>query len=126
MKYVLLFVLIQLVNIPLMLAGVPICAVLAAIQPESSTHYPKWAWIWDNEIDGVYGPENPHTAWQAFYWTALRNPVNNLRFVPGVSKPGRPLWYRTWVWFGRQFYAKAGWANVTGWPMLSAGGGRGF
>ena len=136
--YIALFALIQFVSLILTVCGIPICAVLAwgKFSKENRItglwHWPRWAWLWDNDEDGVY----PHwyvvlnPQWSVarveFMWTALRNSVNNLRFVPGVSKPGRPLFYRTWTARGRQFYAKAGWAAKTGWPMMSAGAGRGY
>jgi hypothetical protein len=138
MKYVLLFILIQLVNIPLFIIGLPLCAVLAygnfsRIDARTGNfHWPAWAWLWDNEEDGTcphwYAVTNPRWSFARaeFTWTALRNSVNNLRYVSGVSKPGRPLWYWTGTIKGKQFYAKAGWEAKTGWPSLSAGGGKGY
>lgn len=130
MKYIPLFILIQLVSLVLTLLGIPVCWVLTSTgtmyigNDGERVHFPKWAWIWDNDEDGVsplwYNPE--HTRWRSFVWTALRNPCNNLRFVWGVSKPGRPLW----LWTNGKYYAKAGWEAGTGWPSLSAGAGTGF
>lgn len=121
---------------PLWLLGILVCGVLSLTMRMSGApgiiasmgpqHWPKWAWIWDNEIDGIFGPTNtPYTRWQAFYWSALRNPVNNFRFVVGVSQKGRPLWYKTWTILGKQFYAKAGWKS-DGYPCFSVGAGRGY
>jgi hypothetical protein len=125
MKYVPLFLLIQLINLPLLILGVPVCGLLALVGAQKLSGkiyiWPAPFWIWSNAIDGVYGPSNPQTRWQAFYWTALRNPVSNFRLVKGVSGAGRPLWY----WSNGKHYAKAGWVS-TGWPVLSAGAGRGF
>lgn len=132
MLYILLFVLIQLVSLALMIVGLPVVGVLTAFGLMYITtgppQFPRWAWIWANDEDGVEGPPwfNPtHSRWKAFVWSALRNPVSNLRFVRGVSKVGRPLFYRTWTVAGREFYAKAGWMT-NGYPCLSAGAGRGF
>ena len=132
MKYLPLFVLIQAANLPLAIIGIPVCAILAycgfAHYDEGKWHWPKWAWLWDNEEDGVapdwYASfhQEWHSATVEFVWTAFRNPVNNLRYIPGVSKAGRPLWY----WSNGKYYAKAGWVPVNGWPVLSAGAGRGF
>lgn len=135
--YAALFAAIQIVGgmpwAPLVLAGVPICALLSTSNlitlngtPGAVWHWQlnPWTWLWDNKIDGVVGP-GPVTRWQAFYWSALRNPVNNLRFVPGVSKVGRPLWYRTWTIRGNLYYGKAGWMS-DGFPAFSAGAGKGF
>lgn len=79
-------------------------------------------WLWGNEEDGVVGPTwwtqlNPNRGgrWLAFHWSALRNPVNNLRFVPGinpviepkrikfidwVSEPGKPDVIVVYTWQG--------------------------
>lgn len=73
-------------------------------------------WLWGNEEDGVTGPpwwELRTTdgikasylalAWSAYRWSALRNPSNNLRFIPGINpviEPAR-IDYRTGLhyWF---------------------------
>lgn len=132
MKWIALFIAIQIVALVLALVGIPIVGLLAYLRiwekPAIAAQW-HWAsrafWLWDNEIDGICAPGTTPTAWSAFYWSALRNPCNNLRFVPGVSKAGRPLWYRTWTLFGKQFYAKAGWLS-DGYPALSAGAGKGY
>lgn len=136
MKYIPLFILIQLVSLVLQLVGLPVCAYLALCgnwrtQNNQPLHFPKWAWIWDNQEDGVcpYTYMRENLPWSisrvCFYWTALRNPVNNLRYVPGVSKVGRPLFYNTWTVLGKQFYVKAGWMS-NGFPACSFGAGRGY
>jgi hypothetical protein len=79
----------------------------------------RWAWVWDNEIDGVMGPAIP-SPWNAFYWSALRNPCNNLRFFPGVSNKNRPLWRVTCGSKPGGWYFQAGW-NGDGYPVLSSG-----
>lgn len=134
MKYIPLFILIQLASLVLTIIGLPVCAYLAYFHGytyyvnEDRCHFPKWAWIWDNDEDGVLPRwyHSEHDAWMnahiIFVWTALRNPCNNLRFVRGVSVPGRPLW----LWTNGKHYAKAGWEAKTGWPSLSAGSGTGF
>jgi hypothetical protein len=159
MKHLVLFILIQCASAGLFVPGLPVCAYLAYTHQatyDKATgryHWPAWAWIWDNDEDGVvptwYRAEHPDWSFEkaAFRWSALRNSVNNLRYVRGVSGPGRPLLYRTWTWnipsiawreWGvlsypdsvslekRQFYWKAGWQPNTGWPVISAGGGTGF
>lgn len=86
----------------LWILGIPVCAWLAYTRnwtfSRSYLHpdrviaiWPRWAWLWSNEEDGVTG----HPAWQeeyagrerwgAFRWSAIRNPSNNLRFVPLLS-----------------------------------------
>jgi hypothetical protein len=111
----LLFALIQIVNLPLMILGIPVIA-FDVIENEPIP------WIWENEDDP---PAANWTRWHTFKWLALRNPVANLRHIPGVSGTGRPLFYRTWTDFGKQFYVKVGWMS-NGYPALSAGAGRGY
>ncbi len=136
MKYLPLFLLIQLASLVLTVVGIPVVAILAGFQwvhfdhAEQTWHWPWWAWIWDNREDGVAPVwyQKAHPTWSTprlvFTWAALRNSCNNLRYVPGVSKAGRPLWHRTWHMFGKQFYAQAGWLS-DGYPCLSAGAGKG-
>lgn len=109
MKYVPLFVLIQLVNLLLLVLGLFVCLL---------PRFAKFTWLWWNNIDP---PSTNQPWWPQYYWLALRNPVSNLRLVPGVSKPGRPLWY----WSNGKYYAKAGWTS-NGYPVLSAGSGKGY
>lgn len=138
MRYVLLFLLIQLVSLLLTIVGIPVCALLAiepSVLPPDSKGLYHWFlpifWLWDNEEDGVaptwYRVANPTWShWRlVFTWTALRNSCNNLRFVPGVSKVGRPLYYRTFTIRGKLLYVKAGWMT-NGYPALSAGAGKGY
>lgn len=130
MKYILLFAFIQLVALVLAVVGVPICAVLAygefSHASRDGWHWPKWAWIWDNDEDGTfsawYHAANPTWSFARteFVWTALRNPVNNFRYVRGVSKVGRPLWRQTWGAKPGGWYVAAGWNN-SGYPILSGG-----
>ena len=87
----------------LWISGLPVCAWLAYrwnwrlttsyLHPDRTIAVwrPRWAWVWSNDEDGVTG----HPGWQdlwaghdrlgAFVWSALRNPSNNLRFVPLLS-----------------------------------------
>src|SRR5271166_4579190 len=121
LHWLLLFLAIQAVNLPLMLLGIPLvalCLMLNVAPP----------WLWNNSVDPAKGSK-----WQQFVWLALRNPVSNLRLLPGVSNSARPLWYWTWEWKvltylnpTGQWYFKAGWLPHTGYPCLSMGGGRGY
>lgn len=83
--------------------------------------WPKITWLFANDDDGIAYPGRPVTRWNVFVWTAFRNPVANLRHVPGVSAKGRPLWY----WSNGKYYAKAGWLS-DGYICLSAGSGKGY
>lgn len=141
-SYIGLFITIQLVSLVLTGVGLLICALGAWITPNRATKsrvtglpilsFNKWFWLWSNDEDGIYPTwyARVNSAWSyervIFVWTALRNPCNNLRFVPGVSNPGRPLYYRAGLIKGKPFYLKMGWEAKTGWPSLSAGSGTGF
>jgi hypothetical protein len=110
-KYVPLFLLIQLVNIPLTVLGWFICLLPYANIPP----------LWQNRDDEAL--LDRMTPWQRYVYLAWRNPVANLRHVPGVSKAGRPLWIKNWTIRGKTYYAKAGWLS-DGYPCLSAGAGE--
>ena len=136
MKYIPLFILIQIVSLVLQIIGIPVVAYLAWFgswqrQAKQPLHFPAWAWLWDNDEDGVlpysYMRDNLSSSAElsCFIWTALRNSVANLKHVPGVSKVGRPLYYNTWTIGGKLFYAKAGWMS-NGYPAMSFGAGRGY
>jgi hypothetical protein len=118
----LLIALIQVINILLMIPGFFVTAAdLWLGTPEP--------WLWDNSDDKplLQGWSKLYT----LYWMTFRNPVANFRFVPGVSKKGRPLFYRDWFWtwnrfgFKKQFYVKIGWMS-NGYPCSSWGAGRGY
>jgi len=109
MKYIPLFLLIQLVNLLLWPIGLVVCL---------SPSLAKRSWIFWNSV-------NPPTGswWASYVWLALRNPVSNLRLIPGVSRPGRPLWLKSIVLSGKPYHAMAGWLGTTGYPVLSIGTG---
>jgi hypothetical protein len=93
-------------------------------------HITRWCggwltWVWGNEEDGVTGPvwweqrtkaEHGYVerAWSAYRWSAHRNPVNNLRFIPWVNpviEPARirfsqrALGYSDWTFTWQGPYA---------------------
>jgi hypothetical protein len=115
LHYWLVFLLIQLINLPLMVIGwfvVPFDVLEGNDVP----------WIWENLDDT---PQPSWSKWRTIRWLAFRNPVANLRHVKGVSAIGRPLFYRTWTEFGKLWYIKLGWMS-NGYPACSAGAGRGY
>jgi hypothetical protein len=100
---------------------------------------PRWMWIWDNREDGLspvwYLAAHPaYTVkifgrtfsikrtlrWNFFIWTAFRNYANNWRFVPGVSKVGRPIFSRAFTLRGKLRHFDAGWLP-DGYPTLNIG-----
>jgi hypothetical protein len=129
LKLIAIFVCTQIASLLLLVPGIPVCLALSLgldFTKAQPLHWPRWAWIWDNEIDGVcpkwYLDANPkRPRWLcAFMWAGLRNYANNLRFVPGVSQVGRPLWRKTWGPKPGGFYVQAGW-EPPGYPVLSGG-----
>jgi hypothetical protein len=108
-----LFALIQLVSLALTPLGWFICLL----------PYTSIPWLWRNS-DDLYLIEKM-SRWDEYVYLAWRNPVANLRHVPGVSGKGRPLYYRNWLVKGKQFYFKCGWMS-DGLPCFSAGSGKGF
>lgn len=111
--YVALFALIQLVNLPLTVMGWFLCALPYGLVP----------WLWANDDDDVQIVYMPY--WQRYVYEAWRNPVANLRHVRGVSKIGRPLFYKSFVIYSKEFYVKLGWMS-DGYPACSVGSGRGY
>ena len=72
----------------------------------------------------------PATSWASKYsWLAIRNPVDNLKHAKWpyvVAIPGGPMLYKTWFWFGKQFYYKIGYMS-NGYPAFQPfGAGRGY
>lgn len=103
----------------LWVVGVPLVGVLALFEawhPRPSRTYADgrivqvwnggWlTWLWGNEEDGVTGAvwyRRAHPEWSArkcaFMWSALRNPSNNMRFIPGINPKIKPdkVRYRGW------------------------------
>lgn len=126
-RYILLFTAIQLVAAILAVVGVFVVGALCLCKAwafnftPGAFHWPRAFWLWDNDEDGVCPIFfAPPSRWEVFVWSALRNPVNNFRFVPGVSKIGRPLFRKTWGAKPGGFYYQAGW-NASGYPVLSGG-----
>lgn len=96
-----------IIRLALILLGLPIVALAipfrrlgsSASDGRAIANLPRWAWLWGNDFDGLLGDKR---GWWAdntpfgvavdsflamWWWAAVRNPVNNLRFVPGVSCP---------------------------------------
>ena len=96
-----------ILRLALILLGIPIVALAipfrrAAVSASGGreiVNLPRWAWLWGNDFDGLLGDKR---GWWAdntpfgvavdsylamWWWAAVRNPVNNLRFVPGITCP---------------------------------------
>ncbi len=82
--YVLSWIPVGIINLALLLIGIPLIAVLA-IWPMSK--WPRWTWIWQNEEDqgepGWYAKRFPELSpwFRRWRYTAFRNPVNNHRYL---------------------------------------------
>jgi hypothetical protein len=100
--------------------------------PWSVTVWPfGWlTWLWGNEEDGVTGPSwwlmrtgyATGTLGQrmrsTFRWSALRNPSNNLRFIPGINPRIDMGRVRSREWFARPGLFQGAWFV---WQGLYAG-----
>lgn len=69
---------------------------------------PAWAWLWSNDRDGALGDKRgwwhlnapfgfgAYHPFSMFWWLALRNPANNMRFSPLFGCPVTECDYRYW------------------------------
>lgn len=69
---------------------------------------PAWAWLWSNDRDGALGDKRgwwhlnapfglgAYHWFSKFWWLAIRNPANNMRFHPWFSCPLTECDYRYW------------------------------
>lgn len=87
---------------------------------------PKWAWLWGNDYDGLLGDKLgewatevpfgvPITSYFAmWWWAAIRNPSNNMRFVSLWAAPiiGSTITYKGDAHV-RDSNGQAGWQFVT-------------
>lgn len=109
----------QLIMLPLIILGFPLCAVGALwyqyqfkftghTRATPILHWPRWMWLWDNEEDGIDGdpwtsagdePKNPEwfeatAGWflwrRIFVWSAWRNSVGNARFTRALGMTVTP------------------------------------
>lgn len=81
------------VAIPFRVAG------LSGSDGRPIVNLPSWAWLWGNDFDGLTGDKrgwwaaNTPFGWAAdsfaamFWWAAIRNPANNMRFLDAFSAP---------------------------------------
>lgn len=88
---------------------------------------PRWAWLWGNDFDGLLGDKRgwwaentpfgaPADSFLAMYWwAAIRNPANNMRFLDAFSAPviGSKISY-----YGR--YTVEDKPGMGGWQFVTA------
>lgn len=98
------------INLPLFLLGlvlVPFAIWFRVVQRGPITdrliaNAPRWLWLWGNDEDGLAADwyDQQHQDWSPFRvmytWSALRNSVNNLRFVPVLSPKLNPAQIGWW------------------------------
>lgn len=72
---------------------------LSASDGRPIENLPRWAWLFGNDYDGLLGDKRSwwventpfglavESYLAMWLWAAVRNPVNNLRLVPGLSCP---------------------------------------
>jgi hypothetical protein len=82
-------------------------------------------WVWGNEEDGVTGPDwwlrrtKGSKAWLVAYrWSALRNPVNNLRFIRAINPVIDPKRVRAVRWDSGFFCWQGAFAGVMHFPVI--------
>jgi hypothetical protein len=94
-------------------------------------------WLWGNEEDGVNGPlwwrnrtgvlpsvsgvalaQRLARAWSTYRWSAHRNPVNNLRFLPVVCPTINPTRIRSKQWDNGFFCWQGVYAGVMHFPVI--------
>jgi hypothetical protein len=144
LRVVLQWTVLALIRIPLMFLGLFVVPVALLFKTESSlkdpfTEYntgrswwlvslPRWAWIWGNDREGAKGDRRGY--WDAngivwggsdqflnqWWWLAVRNPVNNMRFTRGLSVNMREA--KTRVLAGQQYVHDS--RGVYGWQFLRA------
>lgn len=125
LRYSVFFALIQLFSWILRIFGWFIIPGLALARAwhkgaDGKWHWPAFFWLLDNEEDGIVGPGEALTRWNAIVWTAFRNSTNNVRYLPGISQKGRPFYRKTWGPKPGGLYVQAGW-NSSGFPVISGG-----
>lgn len=82
--FILTWAVMGFVRLPLTVIGWVVLPV--ALQNVQYQSLPRWAWIWDNDEDGLDGPpwyKQKHPDWSTFFrrytWLGWRNRVHNLR-----------------------------------------------
>lgn len=110
--------------------GLPIVwLALDKTEVRLSTHYPGrpvrvftpwWAWVWSNEENGVDGLTGSQPdgyldrikGWSIrkiiWRWSAIRNPQNNLRYVPVLSPSYDPKHIKSRTWGDGNYFITQG------------------
>jgi len=78
--YIISWIPVMVIHIILILLGLIIVPIAIRIYEAHSVVWPKLFWVWGND-------EEEYPSWAAdrdispFWWYAIRNPVNNFRFI---------------------------------------------
>lgn len=131
-----------LIDLPLFVLGLPLTYILSKTESwhtRDSQFYPsrpipvwnqRWAWLWGNEEDGVIGAQfwkDRNPTWSdsklAFRWSGIRNNVNNLRYVPGLSLRVNPskikfLDYGKFTLTTHGFYSNLSYTGLKTWWQI--------
>lgn len=149
--YILSWIPLVAVHLVAILLGLIIVPVAIEVAGEQSKNWPKVFWLWGNDEEGV--PDWWLQRGSSFWWYAIRNPVNNFRFlfadrVPEIEsnwfdehpmesanlqKVGQSMAYR-WAYSGPFAGYRQVWLNSTdtysefwiGWKIGSTVPGMGF
>ena len=106
-KALLQWTLLAIVRLVFIVLGFIVVAVAIPFRvPEESVsdgrpivNLPKWAWVWGNDHDGLLGDKrhwwadntpfgvDVNSFLAMYWWTAIRNPANNMRHLSWFSAP---------------------------------------
>lgn len=117
---------IQLLSALLTLIGIPLIAILLAMRltrvgtslKGGSIRLFRGGWatyLWNNYEDGI----DNHGQSNAFVWSALRNPVDNLKYVTAWGSG--PFVRKEFSVAGKLLYVQAGWNPWSHLIQCSAG-----
>ena len=98
------FVSYFLIRLPLIIAGFILFPIMYYTRDKKTDKLAKFFWLWDNEEDGIYGADfwikkynGVRDFKTAYMWSAVRNPVNNMRFIFGIN---RDTWKKNYKYYG--------------------------
>jgi hypothetical protein len=131
------YLILVLLDWLLAILGLVIVPIALLFTPRKATNLPRWAWLWDNDVDGLNGdsgwqdkhPETYSSFFWRFWWLAIRNRTTNFgRRIAGYTLTTQPFFKGnpfigngkgkptgwTFIWVPREafcFYLVAPWFN---------------
>ena len=109
------------IRLPLMIVGILFFPVMYYTRDKKTDNLKKIFWLWDNEEDGIYGAQfwldkykGVKNLKTAYTWSAIRNPVNNMRFVFGIN---RDEWEKDYLYYGDKEIPTPKFSRLLGRPI---------